>query len=104
MLQLSLAQTEFFTDNRIFNVDADVNCPATSDTTTELETDLLGGIGVITETDADGDFIHDFNYCSDADGNGFLITATSTPASGLATPCTLTINQNGAVTRAAGCS
>ena len=103
LLQLSLAQTEFFSDNRIFNVDADVNCPATSDTTTELETDLLGGTGVITETDGDGDFIHDFDYCSGAVGNGFLISATSTEASGL-TACTLTINQNGAVTRAAGCS
>ncbi len=99
LLQLSLAQTEFFSDNRIFNVDADVNCPATSDTTTELETDLLGGTGVITETDGDGDFIHDFDYCSDAAVNGFQISATNTAASGLTTACTLTINQFGSINR-----
>ena len=97
LLQLSLAQTEFFSDNRTFNVDADVNCPATSDTTTELETDLLGGTGVITEFEG-ANAVHDFDYCSDAAGNGFRITALSTAASGL-TACTLTINQNGAVNR-----
>jgi len=72
LLQLSLAQTEFFTDNRIYNVDADVNCPATSDTSAQLSTDLVGD-DIITETNADGDDIHDFDYCADANGtNGFF--------------------------------
>ena len=97
LLQLSLAQTEFFTDNRIFKVDADVNCPATSDTSEQLSTDLVGD-DIITETDAAGDDIHDFNYCAEANGtNGFQISATNTAAAGLSTDCTLTINQNGAV-------
>ena len=100
MLQLSLAQTEFFTDNRIYNVDADVNCPATSDTSEQLSTDLVGD-DIITETDAAGDDIHDFNYCADANGtNGFLITADATAESNIV--CILTINENGVVDRT-GC-
>ena len=102
MLQrLSLGQTEFFTDNRIFNVDADVNCPPTSDTSAHLSNDLVGD-DIITEINAADEELHDFNYCADAVGNGFQIAATSTAASGLGA-CTLTINQNGAVNRA-GCS
>ena len=101
LLQLSLAQTEFFTDNRIFNVDADVNCPPTSDTSAQLSNDLLGD-DIITEINAADEELHDFNYCAEAVGNGFQIAATSTAASGLPA-CTLTINQNGAVNRA-GCS
>jgi prepilin-type N-terminal cleavage/methylation domain-containing protein len=53
LLQLSLAQTEFFSDNRIFNVGADADCTATSATTTALSTALLGE-DIITETDAGG--------------------------------------------------
>ena len=98
LLQLSLAQTEFFSDNRSFKVNADVNCPATSDTTTELETDLLGAAGVITEFEG-ANAVHDFDYCSDAAVNGFQISATNTAASGLTTACTLTINQFGAINR-----
>jgi prepilin-type N-terminal cleavage/methylation domain-containing protein len=98
LLQLSLAQTEFFTDNRIFNGGADADCTATSATTTALSTALLGD-DIITETDADDNFIHDFNYCSELVGIGFRITAESTAAAGLADDCTLTINQNGAVNR-----
>ena len=100
--QLSLGQTEFFTDNRIFNVNTDVNCPPTSAKSTHLSIDLFGG-DVITEVDADGDPIHDFDYCADPNGaNGFLITATATAASGLV--CILTINQIGVINRAgAGC-
>ena len=98
--QLSLGQTEFFTDNRIYNVDADVNCPSTPAKSTHLSTDLLGG-DVITEVDADGDPIHDFDYCAGANGaNGFLITANATAASGLV--CILTINQTGVINRV-GC-
>ena len=97
LLQLSLAQTEFFTDNRIFNVDADVNCPATSDTSEQLSTDLVGD-DIITETDAAGDDIHDFNYCADANGtNGFFISADATTESNIV--CTLTINENGVINR-----
>ena len=97
LLQLSLAQTEFFTDNRIYNVDADVNCPATSDTSGQLSTDLVGD-DIITETDADGDDIHDFDYCADANGaNGFVIEAEATTASNL--DCILTINETGVVNR-----
>ena len=96
--QLSLGQTEFFTDNRIFNVEPDVNCPPTSAKSTQLSTDLLGG-DVITEVDVDGNFTHDFDYCADPNGaNGFLITATATAASGLV--CILTINQIGVINRA----
>jgi prepilin-type N-terminal cleavage/methylation domain-containing protein len=100
LLQLSLAQTEFFTDNRIYNVDADVNCPATSDTSAQLSTDLVDD-DIITEINADGDFIHDFDYCADANGtNGFLITADATTESNIV--CTLIINENGVIDRS-GC-
>ena len=54
LYQVALAQTEFFTDNRIFKVDADVNCPADIDTSVEIETVLLGGTGSITEMGVGG--------------------------------------------------
>ena len=92
LYQLALAQTEFFTDNRIYKVDANSNCPASAATTKEIATALLGGTGIIPEN---------FNFCADtvdelrADGSTrtiFQITATSTPASGLG--CVIVINEN----------
>ena len=92
LYQLALAQTEFFTDNRVYKVGGESECPATIDTTEDLVTALLGGTGIIPEN---------FNFCADtvdelrADGSTrtiFQITATSTPASGL--ECVIVINQN----------
>ena len=73
LYQLALAQTEFFTDNRKYKVDDKSKCPATTATTEELETVLLGG-----------DMPKDFNFCADKGANNdFQITATATSASGL---------------------
>ena len=84
LYQLSLAQTEFFTDNRIYKVDAKSNCPADSDSTTELVTALLGGTGTIPE---------DFHFCADSvAGSNFSITAKSTTESKL--NCTLVLGSN----------
>ena len=73
LYQLALAQTEFFTDRRAYKVGGDSQCPATTDTTEDLATALLGGTGTIPE---------DFHFCAD-NVNNFQITATSTSASGL---------------------
>ena len=83
LYQLALAQTEFFTDNRVYKVGGDSQCPATADTTEDLATALLGGEGTIPEN---------FNFCADTVDNNFQITATSTPASGL--DCVIVINEN----------
>ncbi len=82
LYQLALAQTEFFTDNRVYKVGGDSQCPATTVTTEDLATALLGGTGIIPEN---------FNFCAD-NVNNFQITATSTPASGL--DCVIVINGN----------
>ena len=50
LYQIGLAQTEYFSENREYKVDADVACPADLDTTQEIETSLLGGLGMMTVT------------------------------------------------------
>ena len=90
LYQLALAQTEFFSDNRIYKVDANSNCPASAATTTEIATALLGGTGTIPE---------DFHFCAD-NVNNFQITATSTSASGL--NCVIILNSNNQLNKA-GC-
>ena len=84
LYQIALSQTEFFTDNRIYKVDDDVNCPADVDTSVEIETELLGGTGVITEAIAGGlrQPKFGFNFCID-DTDDFLISAESTDGSGM---------------------
>ena len=82
LYQLALAQTEFFTDNRSYKVGGDSQCPATTATTTDLATALLGGEGTIPEN---------FNFCAD-NVNDFQITATAKPASGLI--CVIILNSN----------
>jgi prepilin-type N-terminal cleavage/methylation domain-containing protein len=101
--QIALGQTEFFANERVFAVTGDLECPATVDTSFDIEERLFGGAGVITEVDAEGDrrSAVDFNFCVDADGDGFEITATST-AINLA--CELTLNRFNNLTRSAGCT
>ena len=92
LYQVALAQTEFFTDNRIFKVDADVNCPADIDTSQEIETVLLGGMGSITEMGVGGrQPKFDFNFCID-DVDDFEITAEATDESNL--DCQIDLNSN----------
>ena len=92
LYQVALAQTEFFTDNRIFKVDADVNCPADIDTSQEIETALLGGMGSITEMGVGGrQPKFDFNFCVD-DVDDFEITAEATDDSNL--DCEIVLNSN----------
>ena len=92
LYQVALAQTEFFTDNRIFKVDADVNCPADIDTSQEIETALLGGMGSITEMGVGGrQPKFDFNFCVD-DVDDFEITAEATDDSNL--DCDIVLNSN----------
>ena len=83
LYQLALAQTEFFTDNRVYKVGGNSQCPATTDTTEDLATDLLGGEGTIPEN---------FEFCADTLDNNFQITATAKPASGLI--CVIILNSN----------
>ena len=84
--QIALGQTEFFANERVFAVTDDLVCPATVETSLEIEETLFGGAGVITQVDADG--------------NGFEITATSTTITG----CVLTLNRFNNLTRSAGCT
>ena len=84
LYQLALAQTEFFTDNRVYKVGGDSQCPATTDTTEDLATALLGGEGTIPK---------DFNFCAEEGIMiDFQITATAKPASGLI--CVIILNSN----------
>ena len=101
--QIALGQTEFFANERVFAVTGDLVCPATVETSLEIEETLFGGAGVITQVDADGnrESAVDFLFCVDADGNGFEITATST--SPTIADCELTLNRFNSLTRSAGC-
>ena len=67
LYQIGLAQTEYFSENREYKVGADVACPADLDTTQEIETTLLGSLGVLTEPDGSGSRRpkFDFNFCVD---------------------------------------
>jgi prepilin-type N-terminal cleavage/methylation domain-containing protein len=99
--QIALGQTEFFADNRVFAI---TECPANVDTSFEIETELFGGAGLITEVDPVGDrrSAVDFVFCVVADGNGFEIEALATPESGL--NCLLILNRFNSLTRSAGCT
>ena len=99
LYQIALGQTEFYTDNRIYKVDSNVNCPADADTSSEIETTLFGGSRVITETVAGGRASKiDFNFCIDDTGD-YKISATATSASSL--NCTITLNSNNEIDKTA---
>ena len=99
LYQVALGQTEFYTDNRIYKVDSNVNCPADADTSSEIETTLFGGSRVITETVAGGRASKiDFNFCIDDTGD-YKISATATSASSL--NCTITLNSNNEIDKTA---
>ena len=100
LFQIALAQTEFFTDNRIYKVDADVNCPATLDTTMEIETILLGGLGTLSEAVAGGNrrSKSNFNFCAD-DTDDFEIQAETDDQSPF--DCLISLSSNNEIDRVA---
>jgi len=83
MQQISLAQTEWFSDNgRYYETDTGANCEADSDDSDEIETNLLGGEDVITQ---------DLGYemCTVTDNTvKYVIIANQTAN----TDCVLTLN------------
>ena len=98
LFQIALAQTEFFTDNRIYKVDADVNCPATLATTMEIETTLLGGLGTLSEAVAGGTrrSKSNFNFCAD-DTDDFEIQAETDDQSSF--DCLISLSSNNEIDR-----
>jgi len=93
LYQIGLAQTEYFSENREYKVDADVACPADLDTTQEIETTLLGGLGVLTEVEGSTRRPKfDFNFCVDDALIGDYEIQAEQVTTGSA--CIITLNSN----------
>lgn len=91
--QASLGQTEFFTDNGIYYPTTAVEspCSADEDTTTDVETNLLGGSNVISGADLG------FNICVSNDTGDYIIEASDE------TGCLITLTSAGVLTSSTQC-
>ena len=71
MQQISLAQTEYYSDNgEYFTGDEDGSCTPDSATSDAIEDALFGGGDVITKEAG-------YDMCIAADGTSYIVTATS---------------------------
>ena len=71
MQQISLAQTEYYSDNSEYYTTSETKpCGADSDTSDEIEDALFGGGDVITKEAG-------YDMCIAADGTSYIVTATS---------------------------
>ena len=80
MQQISLGQTEYYSDNGRYYTKS---CPASNSTSSAIETDLLGG------TDSINDELG-YNICIDQDGSSYKIIAKEVGGS-----CELTLLASG---------
>ena len=94
MLQIGLAQTEYYSDYSIYYVNG-ATCTPVAATSRTIEKNLLGGDGInptiITEDIG-------FNMCIEISGSGYLIKAINDN-----TGCQITVDVNQAITRNASC-
>ena len=71
MQQISLAQTEYYSDNSEYYTTSETKpCGADSDTSDEIEDALFGGGDVITKEAG-------YNMCIAKDGTSFIVIATN---------------------------
>ena len=87
--QIALAQTEAYANSGSYYV---TGCPATSTTSTAIETELFSGDNIIPDD-------IDFEICVDGSGATFTIRALSTKYDN----CTISLSRNGAVIRDENC-
>ena len=87
--QIALAQTEAYANSGSYYV---TGCPATSTTSTAIETELFSGDNIIPDD-------IDFEICVDGSGATFTIKALSTKYDN----CTISLARNGAVIRDENC-
>ena len=87
--QIALAQTEAYANSGSYYV---TGCPATSTTSTAIETELFSGDNIIPDD-------IDFEICVDGSGATFTIKALSTKYDN----CTISLSRNGAVIRDENC-
>jgi type IV pilus assembly protein PilE len=71
MQQISLAQTEYYSDNSEYYTGTETDpCSPTSDTSDAIEDALFGGGDVITKEAG-------YNMCIAKDGTSYIVTATN---------------------------
>ena len=71
MQQISLAQTEYYSDNGEYHTGTEIGtCTPDSDTSDEIEDALFGGGDVITKEAG-------YDMCIAADGTSYIVTATN---------------------------
>ena len=90
MLQIGLAQTEYYSDYSVYYYNTTATCSPGSTYSGDIETDLLGGSDLITEDIG-------FKMCIDLSKSPYLIRATNKD-----TGCQITVDGNQAITRT-GC-
>ena len=83
MQQISLGQTEYYSDNGMYYYNKNGSCNPTSSTSTAIETELLGGSDSINKEVG-------YNICVTSDGSNYKIIAKEDGGS-----CELTLLSNG---------
>ena len=93
--QAALGQTEYYTDNGTYYPTTAVASPCAPDanTTTAVETNLLGGSNVVSGADLG------FNICVSNDSGDYTIEALATDSTG----CRITLSSAGVLTELVGC-
>ena len=86
MMQISLGQTEYYSDKGAYYSSG---CPPTSDTTNDVEKELLGNADVFPEDT--------YWVCVEVSGNDFTVKAEEAVAS--ADKCKINMNKSGTFTR-----
>ena len=91
--QAALGQTEYYTDNGTYYPTTAVSspCAADEDTTTDVETNLLGGSNVVSGADLG------FNICISNDTGDYIIEASDSSG------CLITLTSAGVLTTGVSC-
>ena len=101
MQQISLAQTEEYSNTGKYHTDGDT-CDPDGETSKEINTTLFGGGDTIDvkEDPTTGEFTADYFMCIYAVGNSYTIKAVE---EGVADSCTIELTQNGAWSENVNC-
>ena len=101
MQQISLAQTEEYSNTGKYHTDGDT-CDPDGETSKEINTTLFGGGGTIDvkEDPTTGELTADYFMCIYAVGNSYTIKAVE---EGVADSCEIELTQNGAWSENVNC-
>ena len=102
MQQISLAQTEEYSNTGSYYENESGCDSLTAGTSQEIEDDLMGGANILTQVNSKGEreAIFDYHVCIERTTSGHIITAVEDKDD---EPCTMTLDNNSAWTRGEHC-